>query len=738
MRFSLKPISFAVLCAFAPQAGANVDWLALRMDKTFMAMAEPQQETPSFVEADRIEGKQGEQIEATGNAVLRKHGQSIRADKMLYFQTSSELDAQGSVVLEQAGNTMSGPHLHLNLDTSVGTMEQPTYFLAETQGRGAADVMHIQDKQHYTLDNATYTTCAADNEDWTLKMRGLELDREQQVGVAHHAWVEFMGVPILYSPYMDFPLGDGRKSGLLSPIFGGTSKGGTELTLPYYWNIAPNYDATISPRLMTKRGLMLNNEFRYLNTAYRGEMHLDMLPNDKVANQNRGRFSLNHNQTLAEGWTGYVNFNRVSDNAYFRDLADGVTTTSQVNLSQEGGVTYGGGWWTAVARVQQYQTLQDPAAPIAIPYARLPQLTLNASQNYAGATFALASEYVDFSHPTALNAQRLVIAPSVAYPLVSAPAYYVTPKLTMHSTHYVMGVNNLTALANASRTLPIFSLDSGMAFERDLNLFGTNYLNTLEPRAFYSYVPYKDQSLLPNFDSAQADFNFVQMFSENRFFGSDRVGDANQLTLAVTTRFLEQANGAERLKLTLGERFSVQAPRVNLIAPTTTSNRSDVLLAATGQLTDAWSLDSEFQYDPNQSHTQRYNMAARYRPEPGKALNLGYRFARNALRQVDLSAQWPLSSRWHAVGRWNYSLQDNRILEAIAGLEYNQSCWMLRLVMQRFTVGTQQANTGFFVQLELNDFVKLGSDPLSVLKNSVPGYTKLNDKPIAAPMTVLH
>jgi LPS-assembly protein len=246
---------------------------------------------------------------------------------------------------------------------------------------------------------------------------------------------------------------------------------------------------------------------------------------------------------------------------------------------------------------------------------------------------------------------------------------------------------------------------------------------------FYVYVPYKDQSMLPNFDSAQADFNFTQMFTENRFFGSDRIGDANQLTAAVTSRWLAQDTGAERLKIIAGQRFNFNNPQVNLVTPTTSSSKSDILLSASGQLTRAWSLDSELQYDPNQSHIQRYNLATHYRPEVGKILNVGYRFTRNLLRQADISTQWPLFGRWHALAKWNYSLQDARILEAIAGLEYNQSCWTLRLVAQRFATATQQTNTSLFMQLELNDLLRMGADPLSVLKQSVPGYTKLNDSP---------
>jgi LPS-assembly protein len=364
-------------------------------------------------------------------------------------------------------------------------------------------------------------------------------------------------------------------------------------------------------------------------------------------------------------------------------------------------------------------------------------LTVNAQQSYSDANLAFVGEFVDFAHPVAENAQRLMLNPSVSYPLIHDPAFYITPKIALHSTHYAMGANNARAYSSASRTLPILSVDSGVAFERDWNLFGGDYVHTLEPRAFYVYVPYQDQSLLPNFDSAQASFNFTQMFAENRFFGNDRVGDANHMTLALTSRLLEQENGMERLKVMVGERFSFKTPKVNLVTPATTTSKSDILLAASGRIANTWSFDSELQYDPNQAHSQRYNIAARYRPELGKSLDLGYRFQRNTLRQVDLAGQWPLSSRWRAVGRLNYSLQDGKTLESVAGLEYNQSCWTLRFVAQRFTVAAQDANTGLFLQLELNDFVSVGVEPIGVLRQSVPGYTKLNEKPANKPSSVL-
>jgi LPS-assembly protein len=781
MRFRLKPVALTLLCAFAHPAVAE-EARALKDDKTAVT-----QEVPVFLEADHLTGDKKDQVEATGNAILTKSDQKVSANRLLYNQETGDVEGFDSVVVEQNGNTMSGPYMKLNMDTHAGFMEQPVFFLKETGGRGSGDIAHIQDQQHYSLENATYTTCRADDQDWLVKMNSLEIDRDQQVGVAHQAWVEFMDVPILYSPLMSFPLGNQRKSGFLSPTFGGTTTSGSQLILPYYWNIAPNYDATISPRILAKRGLQLNNEFRYLNSSYSGEVHADVLPNDAMTGGNRARFGLKHYESFGGGLTGSLDLNRVSDNAYYRDLADVVNITSQVNLLQNAALNYNAGWWSGTARLQHFQTLQDPLAPIGVPYARLPQFTLNGAKSYDGANIAFAGEYVSFSHPTALNGQRLVIAPSVSYRLINAPGYYLTPKFTLNSTQYVMGANNATGIPDTTRILPMFSLDSGAAFERNMDLLGKSYLNTLEPRAYYVYVPYKNQDQLPVFDSAQIPLSFAQMFTENRLIGYDRIGDANQITLALISRFLGQDDGVEHLKLSVAERFSFSTPQVNLVAPTTSNNKSDILLGAVGRISAAWSLDSELQYSPALSEIQHYNITASYRPEAGKVLNLGYRFVSNtlgalmpgvanptgstlvngviyptiygipyttiggsnyavaapALRQINVSGQWPLSRHWHAVGQWNYSFLDKMLLNAVAGFEYAQSCWTLRMVVHSFTAGlvsngaggvVPMTNTGILIQLELNDLIKVGSDPLMLLKQSVPGYTQSRFTPASAPV----
>jgi LPS-assembly protein len=742
MRFRLNPIAFSLLCVFASLAcaGENAE-PTLQLDRALLNMpksrsGKSQDVTPVFISAQRMEGKKDGQIEAIGEAELRKRGQAIYADRMSYLQDSNDVSADGSVLVELDNNVIRSPHLKLNLDTNIGDMTQPVFQFGDNHARGKADNLHLDGKQDYILHDVTYTTCPANQDDWLLKVRELDIDRNSQLGVAHNAWVEFMGVPILYTPWMDFPLNSQRKSGFLAPVFGSTVSGGSELTLPYYWDIAPNLDATLAPRIISKRGMMLNNEMRYLEPAYSGVARLDVLPGDHLTDSTRSLLALNHTQNFGNGLNGAVNYNRVSDDAYFRDLSDTVNVTSQTTLLRQGILSYSGGWWNAATVLQSFQTLQDPAAPVTPPYNSLPQVTVGAQRMIGNENVIFSGQFSDFRHPTLINGQRLVLYPSVSYPLVAQPAFYLTPKLGLHYTNYTMGANNVSDLPNASRTLPIFSLNSGVTMERDWSVSGQNFVQTLEPRAYYVYIPYRNQDQLPNFDSALANFSFAQMFTENRFLGSDRIGDANQVTLALTSRLLEPDSGAERLRVAIGQRFSTSTPQVNLpsvvtpgvtpVEPTAT-NKSDIVLDASGQLTHAWSLGSTFQYSPSQSQTQQFNASARYQPESGKVLNLGYRFTRDSLRQMDLSTQWPLSGHWHAVGRWNYSIQDGLILEALGGLEYNQSCWAVRIVAQRFATATQQVSTGVFVQLELNDLMAVGSDPMAMLRQNIFGYTKLND-----------
>ncbi len=716
---------------------ARAETLPLKMDRTFQQLP-PSEEGAAFVSAKEMETQQGERIEARGEVELRQAGRVVNADHLIYEPGRQQVYADGNVRLEQSALEVTGPRLQLELEPDTGTMEQPEFVLGEHAARGHARQAEMQGNNRYLFHSATYTTCPAGNDDWLLKVSRLDIDRNTQVGVAHHARVEFMGVPLLYTPWMDFALNDARRSGFLGPILGSTNTGGAEITVPYYWNIAPNMDATFSPRVIRKRGTQFNNEFRYLRANYGGEIEADVLQNDRLSGRDRTHLAWRHSQNLGRGFSAAVNFNGVSDDNYYRDLAKEVSVSSQVNLLREGVLSYNDSWLKASARVQRYQTLQDPLAKVALPYRRLPQLNLTARETVAGANMALAGEYVDYSHPTLVNGQRTVLYPSVAYPLVSQPGYFLTPKAGVHYTHYALGENNAGSLPNSSRAVPIFSLDSGLIFERNDSILGTGYTQTLEPRAYYVRIPYRNQDQLPNFDSAEAPFTFGQMFSENRFLGSDRVGDADMVTLALTSRAIAADDGTERLRVAVAERFFLDTPRVNLVTPNDSSNRTDILGTLEGRVTRALRLDGQMRYNPNESNVQNYNLAVRYHPEAGKALNLGYRFTRQTLSQVDMSAQWPLYGRWHGVGRFNYSLRDNRNLEALAGLEYNAACWALRFVAQSFATATLERTTGVFLQLELNDLVRIGSDPLKALRDSVPNYSVFKTPSPAAPVEGLH
>ncbi|WP_459721478.1 LPS-assembly protein LptD [Sideroxyarcus sp. TK5] len=729
---------YALSLLFALPCLAVAETLPLKLDRTFKRLPAQSEPGVAFISADSLEARQGDQLEASGKVELRQDGRVVKADHLLYEQEKQDVYADGNVSIMQGETVVNGPRLKMNLDLDVGEMAQPEFIIGENNARGTAAVMNLEGRQRQTFRSAVYTTCPAGNDDWLIRMSTLELDRDRQVGVAYNARVEFKSVPFLYTPWMDFALNDDKRSGFLGPVFGSTNSGGSEITLPYFWDIAPNLDVTFSPRHISKRGTQFNNEMRYLQPRYSGEINADVLAGDRVSGLDRSHFGIKHRHDLGSGFSAAVDANVVSDDAYYRDLAGALSGTSQANLLREGVVSYAGYGWNASARVQRYQTLQDPLAPVAIPYRRQPQLTLSTSRQFADSTVSLSSEYVDYRHPSWVSGQRLVINPSISYPLLNEPGYFLTPKLALHYTSYALDANNLSGIPNTQRTVPMFSVDGGLIFERNDSFLGNDYMQTLEPRAYYVRIPYRDQSFLPNFDSALAPFSFSQIFTENRFLGSDRVGDADMMTLALTSRVIDGDDGTERLRVAIAERFTFQTPQVNLGASADTNSRSDILLMLGGTMTRAWYLDSQLQFNPNQSYTQNYSAAARYNPETGKLLNLGYRYARDSLRQMDLSGQWPLFGRWHGVGRINYSLRDDRLLEALGGLEYNAACWSVRVVVQSFATATNERATGIFTQLELSDLIRVGADPLEALRISVPGYIKLNELPADKPEQGLH
>lgn len=698
---------------------------------------------PTSISARRIDGVADRETVAEGEARLRRGEKSIAADWLRFSSEDDEVEAKGNVRLEQGGMVMTGPSLRIRTTDSIGRIESPSYTIttqakddgSQITARGDASRIDLDGENLYRLFNATFTTCVPGDDSWYLQVEELSLDYGREVGTARWATVHFFGTPILTTPYMDFSLNNQRKSGFLAPTLGTSGKNGPEISVPYYFNLAPNRDLTVTPRYMAKRGLMVGGEYRYLEQYSRGNARIEYLPQDEVRGGKRSAVSLVHgfdNGPYAAG----LSLNKVSDNDYFRDLSSRLNFVSQSYLPREGFARYSGTWldsgiWSATARAQSFQTLQLPNTPIPIQYSRLPQILLTAARpDVYGTDFNFNGEVVDFHHPTQVRGVRSTVNPSLSMPFLT-PGAYVTPKIGFHSTTYSLSNSTPGAVTSIQRNLPVFSVDSGLTFERESSYFGQNYQQTLEPRAFYLNVPYKDQSRIPLFDTAVADFNYAQIFSENAFTGGDRVNDANQVTLALTSRLLAPSTGQEAFRATIAQRYYFSRQQVTLNAATSPRDftASDYLASVAGRIAPRWTLEGATQYSQRESRIERLTIATRYQPEVQKTLNLSYRFLRDQFNQVDVSTQWPVTGRVYAVGRYNYSVRDHRVVEALAGFEYNADCWIGRFVFQRFAAAAGVATHAVFLQLELNGFSRIGSNPLEALKRNIPGYTRLNQTP---------
>jgi LPS-assembly protein len=709
---------------------------------------DPKERTPLFYRAQSIEGVSEKVIEAWGAVELRDRTHRFTADWARYDVEIDEIIAKGNVTVRSLSDTISGPEMKLNRQSETGYVKEAHYELgpspsrpSDYHARGTASELVFAGPDRYQATDATYTTCTATDE-WLLRMRELDIDQSRQVGTARNVTLFFKDVPIMYTPWFDFPLNRDRKSGFLAPSFGSTGRRGFEMTLPYYLNLAPNYDATLSPRIMTKRGAELSSQFRYLFPTFRGEAYASMLPQDNQTGTNRYGLSLKHEQSLGwilPGLSASANINKVSDDLYFTDLSDHIAATSQTNLPREISVAYNLPDLSLVARVQRFQTLQDPDAPIVPPYARTPQILLNAQRlDKWGFDFNASGEYVHFTHPTLLSGDRAIVYPSVSYP-IKWGGISITPKTGIHLSRYFVDDPSRDERW-INRSVPISSLDATVVFERDWHVFGQDFLQTLEPRAYYLKIPARKQTQIPNFDSAIADLSFAQLFSENRYTGSDRINDANQVTVALTSRLINPLNGNERLRVTVGERIYFSDQEVTLFETPRTGRTSDLVAAATGRISDAWLLDSGLQYSHESARTERFNVGVRYQPDAGKVINASYRYQRELLtetgstqiKQVDLSAQWPLTANIYALARWNYSLFDHKLVEGLLGLEYNEGCWTFRLVGQQLATTTANRTNAVFLQLELNGLSRIGTNPLDALRRNIPGYSKTNDTSSAA------
>jgi len=756
-----------LVLALAPD-GAWAQGQGLQLDRSLGAPpAGRGPDLPTFLTADRIEGVGSVQVEATGNAEIRRGDTTLTADRIKYFAEDDEAEATGNVRLRVGPDEMTGPRLRMRISDSSGIFEEPQFRFAEravrsrlkrglpagarltatesarlvvdVAGRGEAAAIRFEGDQQYRLTDGTFTTCKPGQDDWYVQAEEIDIDMQREVGTVRGGSLTFLGVSTPRIPWFDFALNNERKSGFLPPSVGLQNNIGFQVVAPFYWNIAPNYDATIAPRYMAQRGLQFLNQFRFLTPWAKGEARYEILPEDKnLNNETRYATALQGDYNFQNGFYGLVNYQKVSDDNYFRDLSGRLSIATQTYLPQQVLAAYGApsGFWSATANYQRFQTLQDAQNPVPIPYFREPQFLVNALRpTPVGVDVGFRGEYVNFGNAALVpTGSRTTAYPWLSYPMVASYGF-LKPKVGVTGIGYSLDNPGSFTDERPSLALPIASVDAGLFFERDARWFGTDYLQTFEPRAYYLYVPYKDQSAFPVFDTSNTDLNYSQLFSENIFAGGDRIANANQVSIGAVSRLVRPSDGQEQVRATIGQRFYFTDQKVTIPGqPVRTENISPTIVGLAGRIAPRWTAELGAQYlFGDKGGIEAVVAGARYSPAPAAVASISYRYTNQNLtagvgtiENIDLAGQWPLGGGLYGVARYSYDLEGKKTVEALLGLEYNAGCWIIRAVAQRFQTATAQDTTLFFVQLEFNGFARIGSNPLEVLRRSIPGYSLIN------------
>ncbi len=738
----------------------------------------------------------GAVVDDAGHAALSdrvtvtQDGRTVAADSMNYDYNTGKLDVKGAVDFED-------PKLRIKSDTgtydTVGgaAFDQAFFQILDRNGRGFAREMAVQPDGKVQLDQVRYTTCPVGNGDWMLQASSIDLDTARQEGIGRHVVLRFKDVPIFYTPYISFPLGDDRKSGVLFPSFGHSTSNGYQLEVPYYFNLAPNYDLTLTPGVLSARGVQLGAEFRFLNSSSHGTVEGNFLPDDRQTHSDRDYFHITDVADLTRGLRFDADIASVSDINYFSDFAVGSEATSVTYLERRAEVLYYDDSWRVRGQLQNYQTIDYDVMDYSRPYSRVPRIEAQGLFPIANTPleFALDGEATNFLRDVGPSGVRVIAQPELRLSERGA-GYFFEPALGYHFTQYDLhnaDMNDPLATAREpstpTRALPYGRIDTGLVFERDAGSSGQRS-QTLEPRMVYSYVPYRNQDELPVFDTGLPDLNLTELFRTDRYVGGDRIGDANQIALGLTTRLFDQASGAQYLSATIGQIRYLSIPRVTLpewYLQTLTGQAPAVLqpqnpfgvagqivagmpqtysLGLPGQFTTVQSrkaqvlvpgqvqetfpasdivteislaaykhlnVNLDYQVNPYTWQTDKTEILLQYHPEPSMVMNLGYRFQDGILKQYDGSFAWPIAGNWNTVGRWVYSLQDHQTIEQLAGFEYKSCCYRIQIVQRRYlsnrtATGNGGLDTSIALQLELTGLSSVGKPADAFLQKEIQGY----------------
>lgn len=702
------------------------------------------------ISADEVAGQTNVTVRAEGDVIVERNDQVLNAKWVDYNQSSDVVTAGEGFTLYQNGTTISGSKIEYNLTEGSGSSTD-TRLDAEHDGRrfqSVSERAQMQGNGRYTLTNTLFNTCQPGDASWYIKAKSIEADQNTGIGVAQNATLVFGGVPVLYTPWADFPLNGNRKSGLLVPALK-ISSDGVEVETPYYLNLAPNYDATITPGIITGRGVQLGAQFRYLQPTYAGRIQGKWMPDDRRSeHNNRAHLIWQHQQQFTPTLSGGINYNQVSDNDYYRDFYGRDDIASNVNLNRQAWLNHNtrlwGGTLDSYATVQKYQTLANSDGYKTEPYSIMPRFSTRWQKPLGNAQINVFGQYTRFEHDEKQSGSRFVVYPSVKWDFHNQWGY-IRPKIGVHTSYYDLDSFDGASGRTTSRTLPIFNIDSGMTFERRTRLFSNNYIQTLEPRLFYNYIPTKSQNDLPNFDSSENSFSYDQLFRENLYSGNDRINSANSISTAVQTRILNPETGAELLRAGMGQKFYIKNDNVLLDGSVSRyqRNRSDWIGFVHGNVSQSVSIDTDIHYNQNQSRVENFAAGIRYNPEAGKVLSARYKYGRNEkiylqsdgdyfydkLSQVDLAAQWPLKNNLYAVARYNYALNVSRPLDMLVGLEYKSGCgcWSASVVAQHYVTGLNSSKNAVLFSLQLKDLSNIGNNPFEQLRLAIPGYSKTNE-----------
>ncbi len=757
--FSLKPICAALvaigvsgsLWAEPLSLGTSDESVCISPNAVFVPPAKAsalKQRTAdnTYVEADDINGQIQNQVHASGQVIIERNDQTINADDVVYDQIKDQATSKKQFTLSQGNVHMTGEDLHYQISAQQGSAKRGRFETQNPDGRrlqGVGEEVQIKGKNRYQLNAAKFNTCRPGDASWYIRSSSIDADYNNNIGVARNATLVFKDVPILYTPWMDFPLDGNRKSGFLTPTIK-TGSNGFEIATPYYFNLAPNYDATFTPHVMTGRGVMLGGEARYLGKTFRTQVAGEYLPDDRKSTENnRYSTSIQHQQQLGNSVRIGVDFNQVSDDNYVRDFGSRSQVSDGANLNRQlwlnHAVDINGSPLNTYVTLQKYQTLQNSERTLDVPYQLMPRVESRWAKRYGAAKVDLFAQYTNFAHSTKQEGSRFVVNPSVKWDFNNQWGF-IRPQVGVHASYYHLDAFAGQGSKTIDRVLPVLSLDSGLYFERDYQWGGMPMIQTLEPRLFYTYIPSKDQSDIPNFDTAENSFTFEQLFRTNRFSGQDRVNAANNMSATIKTRFVEKNTGLERFGAGFGQRIYIEKDEVGLDGKVNkrSGGRSDFVAFAGGDITKNVRIDTNFHYNQDLKTTEAVSAAVRFQPEAGKTVSLRYRMGRNdeiydgvfgKNNQLDAGVQWPIKNNYYVIARYNYSLTESKSLEQMLGVEYqsNCGCWGASLVGQNYVVDKDRRKNAIFFQLSLKDLSGIGNNPVATLRQAIPGYSSINE-----------